>query len=79
MLSKVIRDAEIRVTERNPDITAGKPGFYLEFDVPTSQQAVVEKLENRQGHDSIELVTVRKSVENPENVTATVFVPEYEA
>ena len=75
VLSKVIRDAEIRVRERNPDITAGKLGYYLEFDVPTSQQAVVEKLENRQGRDSIELVTVRKSIENSENVTATVFVP----
>lgn len=60
--------------ERDPAIAEGERGFYLEFDIPASERAAVEGLENKR--KAIELVVVRPPVEGDEFLTATVFVPE---
>jgi hypothetical protein len=40
----------------DPAVTAGTPGFYLEFELPAAQTAVVDKLEKRGRGGQIELV-----------------------
>jgi hypothetical protein len=61
---------------REPEITAGTPGFYIEIDVDGSNPAIVENLEARQGRSQIELLTVRLSETDPTKITATLFVPD---
>ena len=69
--------AETQLSKRDPAIAAGTEGFYLEFEIPTAQSAVVDKLENNQGHDPIELVAVRPAPKDPQgHVIATVYVPK---
>ena len=69
--------AEAQLAERDTAIAAGTEGFYLEFEIPRAQSAVVDKLENNQGHNPIELVAVRPAPEDPEGrVIATVYVPK---
>ena len=76
MLTAAFEAAEEQIANRNPDISGGTPGFYLEFELPQSQQSVLDKLENKQGKEHIELVAARPSAENPNFIKATVFVPE---
>jgi hypothetical protein len=60
-------------TERDPDVLAGTPGVYLDFEIPAGSEEAAERLENRQKH--IELVALRQaSADAP--ATATVFVPD---
>jgi hypothetical protein len=60
-------------TERDPDVLAGTPGIYLDFEIPAGSEEAAERLENRQKH--IELVALRQaSADTP--ATATVFVPD---
>lgn len=68
--------AEMQRAAREPGISAGTPGFYLEIDVNASNPAIVEKLEARQGKSQIELLTVRPSEADPTKITATLFVPD---
>ena len=49
--------AAVERGEREPDILAGTPGFYLDFELPLGSEDAAERLENRQKH--IELVAVR--------------------
>ena len=58
---------------RDPDIAAGTPGFYLDFEIAAGSESAAEQLENRPKH--IELVAVHERTEN-EPSRATVFVPE---
>jgi hypothetical protein len=76
LLAAAVAAAEEQIAARDPEIAGGTPGFYLEFDIPQAQQAVLDKLENRRGQEQIELVAARQSPENPALVKATVFVPE---
>lgn len=76
MLIAAVEAAEERIANRDPGISGGTPGFYLEFELPKSQQAVLDKLENKQGSQHIELLAARPSTENPNLLKATVFVPE---
>ena len=76
MLATAIEAAEVRIANRDPAISSGTLGFYLEFEIPVSQQSVLDKLENRQGAEHIELVAARPSVKDPNLIKATVFVPE---
>jgi hypothetical protein len=63
----------VRRQERDPNIAAGAPGLYFDFEIPAGSEEAVELLENRPKH--IELVAVRQaSEESP--VLATVFVPD---
>jgi hypothetical protein len=60
-------------TERDPDVLAGTPGVYLDFEIPAGSEEGAERLGNRQKH--IELVALRQaSADTP--ATATVFVPD---
>lgn len=64
--------------ERRDDALAeGERGFYLEFEIPASERAAVDGLENKP--KAIELVAVRPVADGEETVTATVFVPERSA
>jgi hypothetical protein len=72
-LAGAMAAAEVERGEREPDILAGTPGFYLDFELPLGSEDAAERLENRQKH--IELVAVRpESGDSP--ARATVFVPD---
>ena len=68
--------AQEQRNSREPDVTGGTPGFYLEIDVSASNPAIVENLEARQGQTPIELLTVRPSEIDQNTLIATVFVPD---
>ncbi len=76
MLTAAVEAAQERIADRDPDISGGTPGFYLEFELPQSQQSMLDKLENKQGREHIELVAARPSGDDPNLIKATVFVPE---
>ena len=74
---EAIQAAENQWAQRDTAIAHGARGFYLEFEIPATQAAVVDRLENNQGRSPIELVTVRLPPEDSDTaVLATVFVPE---
>lgn len=76
-LRHALQAAERQIEARDATIEGGTRGFYLEFDLPVEQRAVLDKLEDRRGKDHIELVSVKPSEANPEGeIAATVFVPE---
>ncbi|OAI83051.1 S8 family peptidase [Agrobacterium pusense] len=75
-LARAVADADAQLKGREPELAGGTPGFYLEFELPSSQGDIVDKLENRQGKFPIELVSVRPLGEGRDAITATVFVPE---
>jgi hypothetical protein len=71
-----INAAETQLANRDYNIAHGVEGFYLEFEIPAAQAAIVDKLENKQGQSPIELVAVRPAPDDPEGyVLATVYVP----
>lgn len=71
-----VNAAEAQMAQRDPDIAQGVEGFYLEFEIPAAQAAIVDKLENKRGRNPIELVAVRPAPDDPEeHVLATVYVP----
>ena len=75
-IAAAVGAAEAQLAERDPAIVAGTKGFYLEFEIPVAQSAVVDKLENNQGRNPIELLAVRPAPEDPQgHVIATVYVP----
>ena len=75
-IAAAVGAAETQLAERDPAIASGTEGFYLEFEIPVAQSAVVDKLENNQGRNPIELVAVRPAPEDPQgHVIATVYVP----
>lgn len=75
-IAVAVEAAEAQRTARDPSIAAGAEGFYLEFEIPVAQAAVVDRLENKQGRQPIELVAVRPSPTDPlGHVLATVYVP----
>jgi hypothetical protein len=57
--------------QRDTDLAAGTPGFYLEVVVPAGERAVIDKLADQRKH--IEVVAVRETAGQP--ITASVFVP----
>jgi Subtilase family len=72
-LAEAMTAAAAQRTERDPDVLAGTPGVYLDFEIPAGSEEAAERLENRQKH--IELVALRQaSADTP--ATATVFVPD---
>ncbi len=75
-IAEALHEAQTQRDAREANIAGGTPGFYLEIDINASNPAVVEKLEARQGKEPIELLTVRPSDDNPDRLTATVFVPD---
>lgn len=76
-LARSLENADVQAGARDPNIPAAVKGFYLEFEVPTAQAAVLDRLEKRARKGvGIELVAVRPSRDHQSNLTATVFVPE---
>ncbi len=72
-LSEAMTAAAGQRTEREPDVLAGTPGVYLEFEIPAGSEEAAERLENLQQH--IELVSLRQSsADSPARATA--FVPD---
>src|SRR5262245_24791198 len=53
-LTRAVAEAELQLRAREPELAGGTPGFYLEFELPSSQGEIVDKLENRQGKFPIE-------------------------
>ena len=75
-IAAAVDAAQAQLAARDPGIAAGTEGFYLEFQIPVAQAAIVDRLENKQGRNPIELVAVRPMPDDPErHVLATVFVP----
>ena len=72
-MATALSAAEVRHSQREPNIAAGTPGFYLDFVIPAGSENAVELVENRKKH--IELVAVRQESE-ASPVVATVFVPD---
>ena len=76
-LTQALAAANEQIATRDIEIAGGEVGFYLEFDIPRAQQALLDRLEDRRGHQHIDLLSVRPSGADPENfISATVFVPE---
>jgi hypothetical protein len=75
-IARAVAAADAQLAGRDPQLSAGQPGFYLEFEIPSAQAATADKLENKQGGFPIELVAVRPAPEDPQgHVIATVYVP----
>jgi Subtilase family len=72
-----IQDARKQLDSRQPDIAAGIPGFYLEFQILADKANAFQQLGDRR--KNIELVAVKKIPEQEGMVSATVFVPEIAA
>lgn len=76
-IGTAVAPARRSLDEHDPAIAEGERGFYLEFEIPASERAAVEGLENKP--KAIELVAVRPPAKGDEIVAATVFVPERSA
>lgn len=75
-ITRAVAAAEAQLASRDQEVSAGRPGFYLEFEIPTAQAAIVDRLENGQGRFPIELVAVHPALDDPHgHVIATVYVP----
>ena len=74
-LVQALAAADAQVAARDATIAGGTEGFYLEFELPTSQAGLLDRLEDRRGKKQIELVAVHPSPTDEEKVAATVFVP----
>ncbi len=73
-IGTAIQKARQQLDSRQPEVAAGVPGFYLEFQVQADGAKAFEKLEDRT--KKIELVAVHQIPEQEGIVAATVFVPE---
>ena len=74
-LTVALAAAEADRQRRNPELLAGTPGFYLDFELPAGSEKAAELLENRLKH--IELVAFRQP-DKTQSAVATVFVPDSE-
>jgi hypothetical protein len=71
-LGGAVEQARQALSEEPPDVAPAERGAYLEFQVPSGQEEVYSKLENRPKR--IELVSVQQHEDG--SSSATVFVPE---
>lgn len=76
-LANAVAQAKRTLDARDETVAEGEHGFYLEFEIPATERAAAEWLENKR--QAIELVAVRPPADGGESVTATVFVPERSA
>lgn len=72
-IGTAVQQGRQKLAVRDQEIAEGEAGFYLEFEIPASERAAVEGLENKPA--AIELVAVRPVAEGEDLVSATVFVP----
>lgn len=73
-LTQALGAADAQIAARDGAIAGGTTGFYLEFELPLSQQGLLDRLEDRRGKQHIELVSVHPS-QTWDKIAATVFVP----
>ncbi len=73
-MARALRQATENIERRDPDLATGERGFYLQFDLASSQTEALDALENKR--NAIELVAVQLPSEGEATVSATVFVPE---
>jgi hypothetical protein len=73
-LTQALAGADAQIVARDAAIAGGTAGFYLEFQLPSSQAGLLDRLEDRRGKQHIELVSVHPS-ETQDKIAATVFVP----
>src|SRR5215471_6733407 len=57
-LTQALAAADAQITQRDANIAGGTQGFYLEFELPSSQGGLLDRLEDRRGREHIELVSV---------------------
>ena len=72
-----MQEARQQLDSREPEISTGVAGFYLEFQVQADGANIFAKLEDR--GKKIELVAVKPMPEQKGMLVATVFVPEEHA
>ena len=72
-LTVALAAAEADRQNRDPELLAGTPGFYLDFELPAGSEKAAELLENRLKH--IELVAFRQP-DKTQPAMATVFLPD---
>ncbi|MDX8448280.1 S8 family peptidase [Mesorhizobium captivum] len=63
-----------QIAARDPQLSVGVPGFYLEIDLPASERPGIDQLADRRQH--IELVAVQEPAQPGGPITASVFVPQ---
>jgi hypothetical protein len=73
-LTQALFAGDVQIAARDATLAGGAAGFYLEFELPASQGALLDKLEDRRGGQHIELVSVHPA-EAQNKIAATVFVP----
>jgi hypothetical protein len=73
-LMQALAAADAQIAQRDANIAGGSQGFYLEFELPSSQRGLLDRLEDRRGKQHIELVSVHPG-QTQEKIAATVFVP----
>jgi hypothetical protein len=73
-LTLALAAADVQIAQRDANIAGGTQGFYLEFELPSSQDGLLDRLEDRRGKQHIELVSVHPA-QTGEKIAATVFVP----
>lgn len=54
-----MKEYSLQKALQEPELAVGKPGFYLDFQLPNSELRVVESLKNKP--NGIELLAVRPS------------------
>lgn len=76
-LLAALAESTKKMESRDPDIASDESGHYVEFKFPETHEVAVVALEDKRASDHIEIMAVRPSYEEKENVVcATVFVPE---
>lgn len=73
-LTQALAAADAQIMARDAAIAGGTAGFYLEFELPSSQAGLLDRLEDRRGKQHIEPVSVHPS-QTQDKVAATVFEP----
>jgi hypothetical protein len=73
-LMQALAAADAQIAQRDANIAGGTQGFYLEFELPSSQGNLLDRLEDRRGRQHIELVSVHPA-QTQGKIAATVFVP----
>ena len=72
-IGEAIAGGRRELAAREPGIAEGKPGFYLEIEIPADERSVIDQLGDRR--KAVEVVTVRDPRDENGPVAATVFVP----
>src|SRR2546430_2309679 len=70
-LARALAAADAQIAARDANVAGGTEGFYLEFELPTTQSNLLDKLEDRRGKQHIELVSVHPA-EAENKLAATV-------